>query len=293
MIIKNLTIGHKSKYRIKQLVKYVLLDNNPSKNPFEDFVILQNIHTIDPSKIHKEFLAQDKFRKERLNGICYHHTILSFSPLDKKVITKDILEDLAKEFIKIRGANEALVLCKHHEEKDHHHLHLLISATKYKSAESLRLDNEQYKNVQESIELYQKQKYPQLEHSIVYLDKQPKQKNKSFSDKRKRFQKEFQMKARMNENTQTKKEYLKERVSNILNQSKNPKEFLLAIKAEAEFELYAYRGKITGLLYEGKKYRFTTFGISKEDLQSLRNENNRMQSIRKNRSQTEGLTRGS
>lgn len=292
MLIKNLTIDEKSKYRIKQLVEYVLLDNNPEKNPFEDFVILQNIHTIDPKKIHKEFLAQDKYRKKRENGICYHHTLMSFNPKDSPFLTNDILEDLAKQYIKIRGIEDALVLAKHHQEKDHLHVHFLISATRYKSSKSIRINNQDYYQVRRDIETYQVEHYPQLK-SIVYLDKPRKQSRKKDSDRVQSKRNEFQMKARLQGKEPTKKEILNQRVSEILAQSKSPKEFLLTLKSEPDFELYQYRGKITGIIYQNKKYRFTTFGIAKEELQKLRETHQRMRSIRKNLGQTKGLNRGS
>lgn len=275
MIIKSLSIGNKSKYRIKQLVRYVLEDGVENQNPFERFLILNHINTLDTSKIHKAFLEQDKYRTKRKNGVCYFHEILSIHPKDVEHVTDEILEDLAKKYIEIRGANETIALVKPHFEKSHHHIHCIISATKYKSDESLRLDNENFWRVRIEMETYQKRKYPQLKHSLVYLDKDKKRRNKTESDRKKRTESEFQLKARL-KGTPTKKEILNQRVSEILGQVKNPKEFLLALKSEPDFELYEYRGKITGIIFQNKKFRFKTIGIGKDKLKRLREQEDRM-----------------
>ena len=280
MIIKSLRINQGSKYRIKQLVSYILQDGNVYQNPFETFIILNNIHTADISKIHKEFLANDKYRKQRKRGVCYYHDIISASPKDTAKITLPMLEDLAKKHIEIRGAKEALVLVKCHFEKDHLHIHFLISGTKYKSSESLRLDNKAFAKVRTDFEKYQQARYPELE-SIAYLNKERLRFNKEQSDKRTRRQNEYQMKARLKGKVPTKKEILKERINAILETSKSSRKFLSRIKNEPDFELYEYRNKITGLVFQGVKYRFTTIGISTKELQQLREQYFRLQQIPK------------
>lgn len=280
MIIKTLRI--KSKYRIKSLVKYVLNDGQENAKPMDLFVILNNIHTVNVAKIHKEFLLNDQYRVKRKNGLCYYHEILSISPKDVNV-TNHILEDLTKKYIEIRGAKEALVLAKAHKEKNHLHVHLIMSSTKYKSKESLRLDNESFRRVRIEMEEYQQKKYLNLlKHSIVYLNKEKEKSNRITADKNTRFQNEFQMKARLEGKQPTKKEILKERVSKILAITNSPKEFLTRIKKEPDFKLYDYRGKITGLVFENKKYRFTTIGISKGDLQKLREQHLKLKILEKN-----------
>lgn len=293
MIIKTLRI--KSKHRIKSLVRYVLNDGQENAKPMDSFVILNNIHTVNVAKIHKEFLLNDQYRAKRKNGICYYHEILSISPKDINHVTEEILEDLAKTYIEIRGAKEALVLAKAHIEKNHRHIHLLMSSTKYKSKESLRLDNESFRKVRIEMEEYQQRKYSnQLKNSIVYLNKEKEKSNRITADKNTRFQNEFQMKARLDGKQVTKKEVLKERVSKILAITNSPKEFLTRIKKEPDFNLYDYRGKITGLVFEDKKYRFTTIGISKGDLQKLRYQHLKLKILEKNSlEQTDFLNRDS
>jgi hypothetical protein len=280
MIIKTLRI--KSKYRIKSLVKYDLNDGKENSKPLESFVLLNNIHTVNTAKIHKYFLLNDRYRSNRKNGLCYYHEILSISPKDVKHVTDEMLEDLAKKYIEIRGAKEALVLAKAHIEKNHRHIHLLMSSTKYKSKESLRLDNKNFRRVRIEMEEYQKEIYPQLEHSIAYLDKEKRPRNQKQADQNERFQNEFQMSARLDGKQPTKKEILKERVSKILETTNSPREFLTRIKKESDFNLYEYRSKITGLLFENKKYRFTTIGISKGDLHKLREQHLKLKILEKN-----------
>lgn len=281
MIVKTLSINEKSKYRIKSLVKYVLDDGQERTNHYESFVILNNIYTLDRTKIHKEFLANDTFRKKRKNGVCYFHEILSISPKDAAHVTDDMLEDLTLKYIEIRGAKQALVLAKRHIEKSHRHVHLLISATGYKSHKSLRLDNENFRRVRLEIEAYQQKVYPELEFSIAYLNKERKRANKKQADKNSRFQKEYQMKLRLDNKKPTKKEILQQRVSKILEASSYPKEFLNLLEKEPDFTLYQTRGKITGIIFEKRKFRFTTIGIPKKDLQKLQEQHLKLKILEK------------
>lgn len=291
MIIKTIPIHNK--YRSKQLVRYILqLDEFPDQDPFESFVLMQNLHTIDPNKVHKDFLLNDRvYRKKRSDGVALYHEILSFSPKDAEHISDEKLEVLAKKYIDIR-CPEAQVLGNIHREKQHIHLHLLISGNDYKSSKSLRLSRAKFKAVRLEIEEFQKTRFPELEHSIAYLGKIREKSDKKRSDQKKRSENEFQMKARLKGKEPTKKEILKQRVSEILESIKNPKEFLMALKDESDFELYEYRGKVTGIIFEGKKYRFTTFGIAKERLQKLREQYLRMKQFSNQLNKTKSIDRG-
>ena len=284
MIIKNLRISQNSKYRIKSLVKYILLDGqkeiSTDFNPYEPFLILNHIKTLDIGKIHKEFLTNDLYRKKRKNGVCYYHEVLAIAPEDEKYVTDSMLEDLAKQYIKIRGAENALVLAKAHKEKSHRHIHVLISGTKYKSDETLRLDDENFKRVRLEMETYQKKVYPQLSHSLVYLDKENQRRNKKRADKNRRAENELQLKQRIGNKTPTKKESLKKRIDSLLESATTPKGFLKAIIAEKDLELYAYKQNITGVIFEGKKYRFLTLGVDKEKLKTLREQARRLDELK-------------
>ncbi len=124
--------------------------------------------------------------------------------------------------------------------------------------------------------------YPQLEFSIAYLNKEKKCTNKMQADKNTRYQNEYQMKLRLDGKQPTKKEILQLRVSKILEVSIYPKEFLKKIQKEPDFVLYESRGKITRLIFEKRKFRFTTIGISKQDLQKLQEQHLKLKILEKN-----------
>lgn len=102
------------------------------------------------------------------------------------------------------------------------------------------------------------------------------------ADKNTRYQNEYQMKLRLDGKQPTKKEILQLRVSKILEVSIYPKEFLKKIQKEPDFVLYESRGKITGLIFEKRKFRFTTIGISKQDLQKLQEQHLKLKILEKN-----------
>ena len=59
-------------------------------------------------------------------------------------------------------------------------------------------------------------------------------------------------------------------VAQNLERSKKEKQFFAQLEKEENLELYTYRGKITGIIFNKRKYRFSTLGIDKVKLEKLR-----------------------
>ena len=263
MIIKMLRCKQRSD--IGRLVDYVLCDKERIKNINDTFFIAHNMYARNQEEFKKAFYANDEFRKKRKNGVVIYHEVLSFSEKDK--VTLKQLEYITQKYIALR-ANDAIVLAKPHIEEGHYHVHLLISGTACCSSKVMRLDNKQFAHVRKSIEKYQLEKYPELTHSIVHINKKEKDRLQEKEGKNKRKERGLQTKKRMGTHKKLDKEKLQKALFEMLDYSQTKDDFMRFLEQES-LELYLYRGKLTGVIYKGRKYRFRTLGIPKERLLAL------------------------
>lgn len=274
MIIKFKT--RKSIYSAKQLVRYLLTDKGKIKHPFEDPIVLQNINRLDLATIHKDFLENYKFLPKRKGSTAFYHEILAISKDDKNVITKEMLQDLMHKYIELRGLKNAIVLGKSHENQ---HIHLMISGNELRSKKRLRMSQKEMKNLLIDFEKYHLDKYPEIENSTVHTNKQ-RQKNRDITkeNKNRRNEKEYQLKLRLS-NTKTQKETVAEMVQKLMENVTNFNQFTKEINTIGSLKIYTYRSKIKGILYNNRKYRFSTLKIEKEKIIQLEKIQNRLEKL--------------
>ena len=268
MILKLKT--RKNIYSAKQLVNYLLSDKGKIKTPFDEFTHLQHINRLSLKTLHRDFLDNHKFQKKRKGSTALYHEILSIHKDDRASVTKPILKDLTKTYIKMRGAENALVLSRVHFEK-HIHIHFMISSNEYASNKKLRMSKKQMKELLREFETYHQSRYPELSNSIVHLNKQERQRTDyKKEEQNKRRENEYQMTLRTGEKP-SQKQRVYEIVDRLFNSVSNFDDLVKAINQEKEIEIYSYRGKIKGVILKenGRKFRFSTLGFSKEKIQEL------------------------
>ncbi len=272
MIIKT------SRYRTRKfrhLVTYIMSDRERIRED-ETFTIRHNLRSADTDGIIREFIENDTHRRKRKNGVVLYHEILSYSPKDTKNLNLEILEDIAQKFIELRSGR-AICLAKPHIENKNVHIHFCFSGTEYHSSTVLRLDNKAFKQLRIDIERYQHEKYPELSNSIVYLNKWQKeqvleQEDLKISDS------EVQLKKRTGK--QSDKEQINELVQQSFRDSSSRDDFFQKLLQQG-LELYKYRNKVNGLLWNGRKYRFRTLNISEKQLAQLQKGSGRMAELQR------------
>lgn len=271
MIIK--TKRSYTSQRYKQLIDYIFDDKGRINNQ-NTFTIRHNLKSTNKDEVIQEFIENDRYRKIRKRGVVLYHEIVTFHPDSKSELNLVILEDIANKFIELRGKN-ALCLAKPHIENDNIHIHFVFSGTEYKSAKTLRLDNKSFKSLRLNMELYQ-QKYPELDSSIVYLNKW--QKNRLMEqDTIKQSENEFQLKKRTKK--QSKKDLVKLLVHDCYHQSSGKEDFFQQL-IEKGLELYKYRQKINGLKdKEGRKHRFSSLSLGDKEMALLEKNADRMMEL--------------
>lgn len=250
MILKNLT----RRSNIGQLVNYIL---KPEKNEKAKPILKHNLRSRSAIGWTKEFESNEALRLyKRSDNIKLNHTILSFSNQDVEHITKDLLKDISKKFIELRGKDN-LYLASSHHDKDHIHLHILMSATKYMTGESNRISKLEFKELKLALDAYQKEKYPVLIHSLPAHGKLTKVQSQDSS---------YPFKA--SDKTLSQKQQISEKIAEIYGKVNSGQEFLSQLKFEG-LEAYYRGGSLYGVEDQGRHFRFKALGIDINKLDEL------------------------
>ncbi|MPS72489.1 MAG: hypothetical protein E2590_04980 [Chryseobacterium sp.] len=214
-------------------------------------------------RLEKEFLENDIFRSKQAKNRMFHH-ILSFSAKDKVVITPELLENVAQEYISKANLEDHLVYGRVHNDKEHIHWHLISSQNAYHSKKGFRLSKAELKNLQTEMEEFTRLQYPELKFSYAYSGKRNITLGLATSKvTMKPTEQEFQM--RKSERS-TEKQTVIEYLINLATQVQSPNEFEKAIEEHARYGFYTYRDKIHGIMdrQNGKKYRLSTLFQTKD-----------------------------
>lgn len=243
MIIKSMTRKSNS---FSQLYDYLMRDKS-------NFSFTRNTYSnaLNKKKLIKEFLNNYKFLKDSRGKVSLYHEILSLeNNLLSKERQKEILLDLADKYLLTR-ANNHLSFGVVHEDKEHIHLHLMISSNEIDGLKRIRLSKKEFSTIQKNLESYKNEKYSELYKSSFYQNKKDLSKEK---------QKEQEIKTKRNAQT------LKDKIKDDLKQTfktASSRTFLNNHLENLGYSLYI-RGETIGVIYENKKYRLKTLGLENE-----------------------------
>ncbi len=243
MIIKSLSRATKS---FEALYNYLTRDDDA----------LLNTHNLYSSPYHKEDLIKEflenahYLKRARGKNYLYHEIIsLNKNNLSLKEQQK-ILTDLVSKYLSLR-ASEHLAFTALHKDKEHVHIHLMISSNEMMGQKRIRLSKKDFSNIQKELEQYVNSTYSELGTTKHY------QKGKSLAKSKNAEQQREQ---------RTVKPSNKERVQALLKELfelSDSKNSLKSHMATVGIEFYT-RGKTVGVIFEGKKYRLKTLGLLEE-----------------------------
>ncbi len=253
MIVKFIS-RHSPSYA--NLIDYMLKEGKGEEGKSPE-PYLHNLRGTSKKEWVKEFCKNEAFRKNpgRKNQTYFYHAMLSFSNLDTEKITPDILSDITKKFIELRGST-GIYLSSEHMDRSHFHIHCLISALEFKTGKAFRMSKNQLQDLKIELQNYQQLKYPELENSLP---------NHGAG-------KEYITSKEHNAKIRNPKSYKKDELSNkineILNISTSRQEFFEKLQNEGLFH-YERGGKTYGISLDDKNYRFSTLGIDLDKIHSL------------------------
>lgn len=163
-----------------------------------------------------------------------------------------ILVDLVQRYIDKRCPNQLVYARIHRERNRPPHVHLCISSNEIGQERRKRLTKKQFAQIQEELEAYQLEQYPELGDRRVYTQEKP-------PERIKRTQAEMQIQKRTGKISD--KQQIAQWIGEALEIAIAPTELQQLLKDKG-LKLYQ-RGKTSGVikLSTGRKYRLKTLGL--------------------------------
>lgn len=204
-----------------------------------------------------EFYENSRHLREARGKVFMYHEVLSLEQNELSLERqKEILLDMAEKYL-MQRAEHHLSFGVVHEDKNHLHLHLMISANEIEGEKRVRLSKQEFSQIQQRLENYKNQKYKELEKSSLYQEEK--------KDLSKEKQNEQELK---NRGARSIKDEIKENLRDTFSKATSSTYIENHLKSLG-YEIYT-RGNTQGVSYKNKNYRFKTLGLEKEYQQLLK-----------------------
>ncbi|MFA5987732.1 MAG: relaxase/mobilization nuclease domain-containing protein [Candidatus Paceibacterota bacterium] len=192
-----------------------------------------------------EFVENESFRRSFRSDQAYlFHEIISFNAKeDRERITSEVMEDIAREYMRLRG-NDGVMLGAVHRDRGHVHLHLCVSALRFRTGTSFRLSKAELFRLKTGLQEYHREKYPFLSRSFPNHGA-----GKPYEGHGKWLASQREIRIEL-------KERLGRAMAESLAVAKTQDEFL-GIMRDRGFHHYERRGKAEGIEVDGMRFRFS------------------------------------
>jgi len=244
MIIKSLSRKHAS---FGQLFNYI--QRGAKENAPYIFHNVPFYHDRDGEEIVQCFRDNAKLLSKRRGGNVLYHEILSFKRMEGVSVEtyQHRMVDICDQYLATR-ASKLMGFAKMHVEKDHVHMHIMLTANEIGSSRRYRLSKGKFLEIQKQIELYVLDRYPELEQVAGYTKDTH---DKSWSDK------EYHLKERTHKPSQ--KDKHRAFLQKLFAMTSSYEELAKQCQ-DHDMEFYE-RGKHTVVVISGRKYRLKTLGV--------------------------------
>ena len=246
------SIGRKDN-NFEQLVKYI---HQEEKLDGQGFTYVHNMGSVlpeDQEGIIRSFKENDAYRKKRKGGVGMYHEVMSFHPEDRAVLEShpEILEDLSRIYMELRAADSPAI-ARPHVDQEHVHIHFMIGANELRSYKATRISRDRFTAIRRAMEEYQLKQYPKLQ--ISYVHSRDKFYYQEVEEAKTKSHPEWQIEER---GGKLNRKAVKKAVADIFKKSRTKQDLMEWLK-ESGYEVYEYKGKVRGVLVDGRKYRFST-----------------------------------
>lgn len=222
------------------------------------FIVSHNLKGNDINEWVRQFQENEHYRRlKRVNSVLLTHEIISFHKDDATNITLEKLEDVAREYVRRRN-EKGMYVAVPHFDKEHYHIHICASGIEYRSGKAMRLSKTELLSVKKEIQKYQIEKYPELSKSLVNHGNEKKE--YALSDK------EYQLKLRTGRASD--KEQLIGMLKTCYKKAVSKDDFYENLKLSG-LSTYIRGGKISGIVFNNKKFRINRLGFTEERLDYL------------------------
>lgn len=277
MIFKNKTY---KRPKFDYLLRYMMEDKERLLDDHgQTFVVRHNVRGNNIDEWAKQFRANEQHRlRKRKNSVYVNHDIISFHRDSGQFLTPEKLERIVREYIRLRNPKGMYVACAH-TDRDHVHIHICTSAIEYRTGKSMRMSRQEFATLKKNIQQFQIEQYPELSRSVV---------NHGRKSKGRVSEKEMQFKLRTGKMSQ--RELVQSTVAECYRKSKSTEDFYARLK-EQKLETYVRGGRVYGVVFGNRNFRFKTLGIDLSADRSVElTRNKELRQLRK-RDQTRGIER--
>ena len=266
MIIKSKSI--KSKKALENTIRYILTKENQKQLGFIINRYIKGDRSFDKEmqeaqsdlikeqklleKRIKNMVSQFKDNEskrtiERRNKNIAYHEILSFHKADTDKLPKKVLLKIARKYAKERSPN-SMVISTMHSDKDHLHIHNVISALEFATGKPVRLSRKEFKEVKIRMEQFQEKElgltFSKVNHSkkkeaMLQLD----------------IERELNLRGKQSERQEL-RDVLVEVFARVRTEEVDKREF-----EKAGIQFYSRGGKIVGVQGFKRRYRLKTLGF--------------------------------
>ncbi len=164
MILKSYTRGTSS---FGQLADYITRRDAVMKKDGAPYILRHNLLGRTKDDNVQEFLDNEKCRLSHRKGeIKLYHDIISYRAGDKEILTPEVLDKIARRYVDLRS-DKALYFGAAHWDKNHVHLHLMISATEAYTGRPIRMSKKEFQDCKRELQRYEVElglTHSQVEH---------------------------------------------------------------------------------------------------------------------------------
>lgn len=262
MIIKSMSRKHAS---FAQLIDYI---EGEAKLRSRKYSVFHNTYSRNTDRLKAEFMENSEHLRYRKNGVYLYHEVISITRTQQidEDQQKAALKQIVEEYLHHRGKHN-LAYAVLHEDTEHLHFHIVMSANEAGERDRTRLSKEKFAEIQTDLEAWVLQKHPELEQQAVF------HKNQTEAERQQRKEKKDHEKAdkahlskageelkRRGGKTSIRDE-MQEKLADIFTTATDPRHFADLLE-KAGFKLYQ-RGQQYGVTdSQGKKYRLNKLGLS-------------------------------
>lgn len=266
MIIKSKSV--KSKKALENTIRYILTKENQKQLGFiinryikgdrnfdkqmqeaqSDLIKEQKLLEKRIKNMVSQFNENESKRTiERRNKNIAYHEILSFHKADTDKLPKKVLLKIARKYAKERSPS-SMVISTMHSDKDHLHIHNVISALEFATGKPVRLSRKEFKEVKIRMEQFQEKElgltFSKVNHSkkkeaMLQLD----------------IERELNLRGKQSERQEL-RDILVEVFARVRTEKVDKREF-----EKAGIKFYSRDGKIVGVQGFNRRYRLKTLGF--------------------------------
>ena len=237
--------------------------------------IKHNVKGNDIESWVNQFKENEKLRlRKRKDSVYCTHEILSWHRDDAGKVTLEKLDDMTREYIKLRNPKGMFIAIPHFD-RDHYHMHICTSGIEYRTGHSMRLSKSAFGKLKLDIQKFQKERFPEFEKSVVDHGAKDKRRGKEHENIK---------------HDEKDKRYLSAILKTCYKKANSIKTFDSLIK-DSGLKTYQRGGRLSGVVYNDRKYRLQKLGFNKDRLQELEKFSERRGDMRKFREREKGRKR--